>query len=147
MSLKKNRELIREYFEQMYNRGNLDFAEHAWAPHGMLHDPVLPDLPAGPEGSRRHARWARDAAPDLHFEIEDMLAESDLVAVRYKFTGTQQGPILGIAPTGNFATMTGLSLFRIADGRIQESWTHWDVLGMLRNLGVTLPGVKMEAHA
>lgn len=147
MSIEKSKQLIRRHFEELYNRGNLAFADDCWAATGVLHDPAMPDLPTGPEGAKQHVRMAREAAPDLHFEIEDLIGDDDLLAVRYRFSGTQRGPILGIPPTNKFATMTGVTFYRMHEDRIVEAWVHWDVLGMLRAMGVPLPGAATEAHA
>jgi steroid delta-isomerase-like uncharacterized protein len=147
MSTDRNKDIVRRHFEEIYNHGNYDFADECCTPDVLFHDPLWPETPTGPRGLREYAHWARAAAPDLRFEIEDIIAEGDRVAVRYHFSGTQHGPILGIPPTGRFAVMTGLTFYRMKEGRIAEAWVHWDVLAMLRAMGVPVPGAAQEAHA
>jgi steroid delta-isomerase-like uncharacterized protein len=76
------------------------------------------------------------AFPDLHFTIEDMVAEGDKVVVRWIVRGTHRGTFQDIPPTGKAVTLTGISLFRVANGRGVEVWTDADYLGMLQQLGV-----------
>jgi steroid delta-isomerase-like uncharacterized protein len=76
------------------------------------------------------------ASADLRHTIEDMVAEGDKVATRMTSRGTHTGDFRGIAPTGKQFTVTGMDLFRIADGKIAEQWTNLDTLGVLQQLGV-----------
>ena len=76
------------------------------------------------------------AFPDLHTWSEGMVAEGDEVAVRWMAEGTQQGELLGIPPTGKQARFSGMSIFRLAEGKIAEQWEEWDKLDLMRQLGV-----------
>ncbi len=58
---------------------------------------------------------------------------------RWTASGTHQGELMGIAPTGNRAAVTGITISRIADGKIAEDWVNWDTLGMMQQLGVISP--------
>jgi predicted ester cyclase len=77
--------------------------------------------------------------PDFHVTIEDMVTEGDKVASRWTASGTHQGEFLGIRPTGNHATWTGITIYRIADGKIVEAWWSKDVLALLQQLVVIPP--------
>ncbi len=82
----------------------------------------------------------RAAFPDLHYTVEDQIAEGDKVVTRYMASGTHQSELMRIAPTGNWVEITGISITRIQDGRIEEIWENYDTLGMMQQLGVvTLP--------
>ena len=72
---------------------------------------------------------------DLHFTIEDMVAEGDQVITRWTARGTHTGPLLNIPPTGKPVTITGISIDRVKNGRVVEGWTEFDALGMLQQLG------------
>lgn len=147
MSPEKSKELIRRHYDELYNRGNLGFAEECCTSTFVAHDPVHPDTPMGPAGMKEHARWAREVAPDIHFDVEDLIVEGDRAAVRYRFTGTQHGTLMGIPPSGKLGTMTGVTFYRLENDRIAEAWMHWDVLAAMRAIGVTMPGmVSHEAH-
>jgi len=81
------------------------------------------------------------ASPDLHFTIEDQMAEGDKVVTRYTAGGTHLGPFMGIPPTGKQVTATGMSIIRVANGKIVEEWANGDDLGLLQQLGVNpMPG-------
>ncbi len=90
----------------------------------------------GPAGVKRLAAMVHASFPDLHFTIEDMVAEGDKVAYRYSVRGTHQGDFMGIAPTGKQFAVTGIHTYRVGDGKLQEDWVNWDTLRLLRQLGV-----------
>ena len=64
----------------------------------------------------------RSAFPDLHFTIQDQIAEGEKVVTRYTFRGTQQGELMGIPPTGKQVSIEGISIYRVADGKMQQAW-------------------------
>jgi predicted ester cyclase len=74
--------------------------------------------------------------PETTVEILLQLGEGDLVATRWRFTATQTGTYLGLAPTGRTVTWTGTQIDRFEDGRIAESWVNWDMYGMFDQLGL-----------
>ena len=85
---------------------------------------------------RRIVDRFRAAFPDVHYTVEDQIAEGDKVVVRYRFRGTHLGAFQGMPPTGKQVTYTGILIYRIVDGKIAEQWTEFDLLGFLRQLGV-----------
>ena len=93
----------------------------------------MPPLDA--EGHRQFSQAMVTAFPDLDRRIEDLFADGDRVAVRWTATGTHTGDFMGIPPSGTTATSSGITIFRIADGRIVEEWGHSDMLGLLQQLG------------
>ena len=78
----------------------------------------------------------RSAIPDLRITIEDDMAEGDKVVTRWIGQGTHQGELMGVAPTGNQLTFTGITIHRIEDTKIVEEWSNWDALGVMRQIGV-----------
>jgi steroid delta-isomerase-like uncharacterized protein len=83
----------------------------------------------------------RKGFPDLHFRIDDVIAEDGKVATRWTMTGTQQGELPGHAPTGKRMVVTGMDIFRVEKGRIPEIWVNMDVLGQVQQLGwLGVPG-------
>ncbi len=80
----------------------------------------------------------RSAFLDLHFTIEDQIAEGDKVVTRWKASGTHRGEFQGVPPTGKQATVPGITIDRIAHGKLVEGWTNWDALGLMQRLGVVL---------
>jgi steroid delta-isomerase-like uncharacterized protein len=91
---------------------------------------------SGPAGVKRLAAMAHASFPDLHFTIEDMVAEGDKVVYRYSLRGTHQNDFMGIAATGRQVNVTGIHIYRVDDGKLQEEWENWDMLGLMRQLGV-----------
>ena len=93
----------------------------------------------GPDVSKKNALdwWDSTfrAFPDFAAEIKFMVAEGDLVATLKTFSGTHEGPFIGIPPTGRHATFDAFDLLRIRDGQIVEHWVVLDVAGVMRQLG------------
>jgi predicted ester cyclase len=83
----------------------------------------------------------RIAFPDLHSTLEDLIAEGEKVAVRFTFTGAQQGALLGNAPTGKQVRVTAILITRLVTGKFVEGWITYDGLGMLQQLGV-IPSMR-----
>jgi steroid delta-isomerase-like uncharacterized protein len=89
----------------------------------------------------------RVAFPDSRFDLEDLVAEGDKVVARVSVSGTQRGPMLGLAPTGKRVRTTGIEVFRFEDGKMAEHWATFDALGMLQQLGLRpMPGPVLLAR-
>lgn len=139
--LEENKALSRRWFEDMLNQGKMEAADEIFADNYFDHDPNNPFAAGGREGMKTFAAMYRSVFPDLHMKVEDVLAEGDKSLVRWTATGTQQGELMGIPPTGKSVSITGMDIFRISDGKIVESWTNYDLLGMLQQLGaIPAPG-------
>jgi len=137
MSAHENKALARRGIEEVFGRGNLAVADEVYANDFVGHSP--PDEIKGHEAIKQFASMWRSAFPDLQFTIEDQIAEGDKVVTRWTARGTHEGELQGIAPTGKQVTMSGITVSRIAGGRIVEGWTNRDALGMLVQLGVVPP--------
>jgi predicted ester cyclase len=82
------------------------------------------------------ARMFHSAFPDYHMDIDYLVAEDDRVFARFTQSGTHQGELFGIPPTGKKVKFTEMGILRIADGQVVESWYDVDMLGMMGQLGV-----------
>ena len=131
----ENKALARRLLEEAFNAGRLDVAEELVASDFVGHDPSLPEEVRGPAGLKELIAGYRTAFPDIHVTIEDQIADGDRVVTRWSAKGTHQGELMGMPATGKQATVTGITIDRIADGRIAESWNNWDTLGMMQQLG------------
>jgi steroid delta-isomerase-like uncharacterized protein len=136
VSAEQNKALLRKWIEEGWNKGNLAVVDELYAPDFTQHDPSTPASVSSAEDLKRYVAGYRMALPDMHFETHDLVAEGDKVLWRFTATGTQKGVLLGIPPTGKYAAVTGMALFRIANGRIAECWVNFDALGLLQALGV-----------
>ena len=135
MSVEENKALFRRTYEELLNRGDLDVADELVAPMFINHE-APPGRDSGPESMRGLATMLRTAFPDLHFEIEDMVAEGDMVAGRLTMSGTHEGPLMGTPPTGRSVRQDQMHFVRFRDGKAVEHWGVRDDLGMMQQLGV-----------
>jgi steroid delta-isomerase-like uncharacterized protein len=118
----------------IWNDGDYDLADELFHPGSIT--PDAPQLPLGPEGCKEVARVFRTAFPDFHLTVEDVVAEGDLVTCRFRQTGTHEGELFGIAPTGRSVDFGEMALCRIAGGQIVSTWFQTDMLGLMSQLGV-----------
>ena len=128
--------IARRFLEEAFNGGNLDVVDELVAPEFVNHDAALPEPAIGIEAAKASITGYRDAFPDLRLTIEQQLAEGEFVTTRWSARGTHQGDLMGMTPTGKQATVSGITIDRIVDGRFVESWTNWDTLGLMQQLGV-----------
>jgi steroid delta-isomerase-like uncharacterized protein len=130
----QNKRLMRRGIEEVWNKGNLAVVDDLIAGDFVGHSP--PDEHHGPEGVKQYFAMLRAAFPDIHFTIEDQIAEDDRVVTRWTARATHTGPFKGIPPTGKAGVVTGITINRVAGGKVLEGWTNKDDLGMLQQLGV-----------
>lgn len=144
MSTEKNKVIMQRYFEEAWNRGNLALLDKLIAPDYINHNPAIPGLPPGPEGVKPILAAFRQAFPDIHFTIEDQIAEGELVVTRWTMQGTQHGELMGIPPMGKQVQVAGVETERIVDDQIVEHWLTVDQLGMLQQLGIVPVSIGHE---
>ncbi|HEY7591191.1 MAG TPA: ester cyclase [Candidatus Limnocylindrales bacterium] len=139
-STAENKATYRRFVEEVINEGRSDVVDELFSPAYVDHNRP-PGAPEGLDGVRAIPKMFRGAFPDVHFTIEQMVAEGDLVATLVTGRGTHQGPFMGIAPTGRQATWASMGFFRVAGGRIVEHWGSPDLLTLLIQLGaIPAPG-------
>ena len=129
----RNKAQVRKVFEEGLTQGRWDVFEEVHrkdfiAHAGKRNATLAEDL--------NSAKGWRQAFPDLVMTVDQMVAEGDLVAVRFSGRGTNTGSGNGLPATGNYADGSGITIFRIMDGQIAEEWTVSDELGLLRQLGL-----------
>lgn len=134
MSTEDNKALMRRVYEEIYNQKNLTLIDELAAADFVFHGGSR--AIQGREAYKQFALMYIAAFPDLHFTIEDMIAEGDTVVVRHTLRGTHKGDFMGIPPTGKQATVTGITITRIANGKGVETWADGDDLGLMQQLGV-----------
>ena len=148
MSEEANKALMRRMVEEILNRGNLEAADEIFAPDYVLHDPASPEEVHGTEGFKGFVGVFHTAFPDLHVTIEDQIAEGDnKMVTRYRVSGTHLGDLMGLPPSGRRVTFAGVGVTRTSDGKVVETWEHYDALGLMRQLDVVpLPGPRLLAR-
>jgi steroid delta-isomerase-like uncharacterized protein len=128
-----NKALIRRWFDEVWTRGNASAIDELLATHAVAHG--LGDDLHGPEGFKPFHAAYRDAFPDVSIAIDDIVAEGDMVAVRWTASATHRGGGLGFAATGRRTRFHGMTFARVRDGQIVEGWNSFDQYGMLQQLG------------
>ena len=131
----QNKAIFRAIPEKVVNTGNLDAADHYFAQDFVDHTTPA-GLPNGLAGFKAYITRLRSAFPDLHFTVEDVVAEGETVVVRATARGTMTGDFLEMKATGKTATWTEIHIGRLADGKVVEHWDTIDQLGMLQQLGL-----------
>jgi steroid delta-isomerase-like uncharacterized protein len=135
----ENKALVRRWFEEVWNQGRAASIDEMLTSDAVVHG-LGPSL-RGPSEFKPFQAMYRGAFPDIDIQVDDMLAEGDLVAARWSGMGTHRGDGLGFMATSKRAQFKGLTIVRVRDGKIVEGWNSFDQLGMLQQLGVvTLPG-------
>ncbi len=135
MSEEDNKALIRRWFKEEVNEGNLTVVKDLFDPDVVVHDSQAGDRKGWEDGPKRAVEAFRTAFPDIHFTIENLITEDDKVVTRWTAHGTHQGQLQGLPPTGKRIQFTGIDIYRIADGRIAEVWISSDTLGLMQQLG------------
>src|SRR5690242_3768344 len=127
MSAEDNKNLIRRAFEAQ-NRGDDEAMLQYCDPDIVFHEPGLPAPLRGHEAFRQLLAMYRSGFPDYHFTEEEMVAEGDKVAARWRIDLTHGSEFLGIPATGKKVTISSIDVFRIANGKIVEQWVVADTL-------------------
>src|ERR671939_237607 len=126
---------VRRVVEEACNNGDLAVLE------ALLPPPTGVDAAEDPEWLQVRQGLAafRDAVPDARWTIVEQIAAGDTVVTRLAVQGTFAGPLVGLAPPGRPATLTGVAISRFAQGRLVDLWLQADLLGLLVQLGVLPP--------
>ena len=132
-----NKQLIRRWFEEVWNKGRADAIEEMFDEYGIAHG--LSDDPAnpirGPRNFRPFHTTFREAFPNMVIVIEDMIAEGDKVAARCSVRGRHEGDFMGRAATESPIEFTGIAIVRIANGKIVEAWNNFDFMTLYKQVG------------
>ena len=129
----QNKTIARQIFEEVQSKGNYGLVDELVVSDYVGHTP-LGDI-HGPEGAKQFDAMLHEAFPDFKVTVEDQIAEGDKVATRWTAHGTHEGQFQGMLPTGKQMTMAGITIFRIANGKLVEGWTNPDVLDLMQQIG------------
>jgi steroid delta-isomerase-like uncharacterized protein len=129
-----NKAVVKDLIDGLFTKGDLGAVDTYLAEDFINHDPpfgVTPDR----EGMRVAGAMMREAFPDWHSELHQLVAEGDIVVERFTASGTHRHEAMGVAPTGKTVSLPGINIFRLRDGRVVERWGRLDELGFRRQLG------------
>ena len=134
------RAIAQRYADEVWNAKNLDAADELFSSDHVYHDPLMPDLPAGPEGVRQRRSAFMAAMSDAVVTPNRWLVDGDQVAAMWTYGGTNDGEMMGMPATGKRAEIEGVHIFRFEGDKIAETWTFGDTLGLLQQLGLVQMG-------
>ncbi|CAN7734118.1 ester cyclase [Variovorax paradoxus] len=132
----RNSQLIRALYEDWLSHGRFE----------ELQDSIADDY-VGPNGERGAAGFAttmnglRSAFPDIRFQVEDLIAEPDKVAVRWRWQAIHAGEFRGLEASHRRVENTGIAIYHLRHGKIVRSWLETDRLGALQQIGALPAGV------
>lgn len=136
MSTEMNKAVVRRYHEEVWNNRRVDLLEEFIAEDfGEYDEQHVPghnsrDILGASISS------ALEALPDFQMTLHDIIAEGNRVAIRYTYTATHQGDLLGIPATGKHLKVSGAAIFRLDNGKITQFWGFNDNLGLMQQMGV-----------
>jgi predicted ester cyclase len=122
----------RRWFEEVWNKGRREAIAEMVRPDALFHEGNADIL--GPTGFYPFFDRIHGTLSAIRAEVKDSFAYDDKLCVRWSLTGTHTGDGLGLPPTGVTINVTGISIVRIADGKLIESWQNWDMLGMMTQI-------------
>jgi steroid delta-isomerase-like uncharacterized protein len=132
--MQDNGAIVRSFVEETINQGRVDSAERfVW--EDVVEQVPFPGQGPGVEGLKDVLRGMRAGFPDIHFAIEEQIAEGDKVLSRFEWTGTHRGAFLGVPASGRAVKVWGMVVDRFVDGRIKETRIIMDTLGLMMQLG------------
>jgi len=139
MSAEQNKSIVRRWVEEGWNKRNTALIDELYTPNFYQHE-TGPETVTSREALKPFVAGYLSAIPDMQFTIDDLVAEGDRVVWRFKATGHQNGPLMGVPASGKEVAVTGIIIFRFEGSRMAEAWLNLDVLGMLQQLGIIPAG-------
>jgi len=134
LSGEENKLLVRRYYEEVVNTGDIDLlAEFVSPDYVEVHNNIR--YPVGLEGAKEHVLGVRNTYPDLHLTVEQQIAEDEWVVTRVTARGTHKGVWLGMKPTGKKVKMTAVNIDRVVDGLLVEHGGAANLLEPLLEIG------------
>lgn len=133
-AIEHNQRVIARYFNEVWNEGQVDLLDELLTPDYVNHSSSIPDPRPGPADVKAIVRMMREGIPDLHYEVLDLVASPDRVAVHTRVTGTHTGTLFGMAPGGNRIDVRQMQVEWFRDGRICQHWRITDEVRLMRQL-------------
>jgi steroid delta-isomerase-like uncharacterized protein len=134
-----NKAIVQRLYEEVWNRRKLEVIKEIISPSHALQAPNMSGSSIGPEAYKRNVLAFLAGFPDLRWSIEDTIAEKDKVVACWTISGTHKGDYLGMPATNKKVSVEGITVHNVAGGKIMDSYSNWDVLGMMQQLGVVPP--------
>lgn len=127
--------IVRRLYEDVWNKRKLEVVSTLFSPSHALRDNNFSGSSVGPEAYKTQVALYLAAFPDLHFTVEDTVAEKDKLVTSWSISGTHKGEFMGIRPTNKKVSVEGITIHYFGSGKIIDSYISWDALGLMRQLG------------
>ena len=131
-----NKAIVRRLYEEVWNKRKFEVIDEIISPSHALQASNIFGSSIGPEAYKRNALLFFAGYPDLHWTIEDTIAEKDKVVACWTISGTHKGDYLGVPATNKKISVDGMTVHHITNGKIMDSYVSWDIWGMMQQLGV-----------
>jgi len=135
MPSEDNIALVRRYLDEVVHTGKMGVDSSLLATDHVAHNSGSPPV-QGHEVWKQGAVALYSAFPDIHVTFEDEMAMGDKVVIRWRVRATHKGALRNIPATGKPVTWTGITIVRVADGKIVEQWQEVDLLDLMQQLGI-----------
>ncbi len=136
MSADENIQLMRRWFQEVWNEGRIQTVHELFHPNGIARGQKGAEAEIrGPEEFVKFVGEIRGAFPDMQVTVEDVFGVGDKAVLRWSAVMTHTGDTLGMPPSGKTVRSQGITIARFAEGKIVEGWDSWDQLGMLEQIG------------
>src|SRR5258706_4335006 len=127
-----NKALAIRWFEEVWNKGRREAIDEMMSPDALIEEGGA--IVKGPDGFRPFFDRISAAFSDVRITVHDAIAERDTVCVRWSCSMTHTGHGLGMPPTNRRLGTTGISIVRVADGKLTAGWQNWDMLGLIQQI-------------
>lgn len=142
VSVQENVQLVQRFWDEVWTQGNLTATDDIVSTDFVLYTPQ--GQKNGAEGLKQWVTSIRSAAPDIQFIVDDTISEGNKVVTSWRGTGTNSGSFLGRPPTNKALAMTGISIFRIENGKIKAEWLTENTWELLQQLGMATLKQNMD---
>lgn len=137
MTTEQKKDLVRRYYQEVWTKGNLDFADQAFSDDYVNCDPATPGVRLeGRQAFKEMVKGLRGAFQDMVMTIDRQHVDGDVVVSEWTAQAVHRGPLMGIPPTGRSGQTTGITISSFRGDRIREDRVIWDLFGLLSRLGV-----------
>ena len=143
-----NKEFVKKFYKEVWNERKVQCVDKYLSPSHALVDPNAMDAMTGPAAYKTILTRFMRAFSNLKFEVQDMVCEGDKVVASWMISGVHTGEYNGVAPTNKKISVEGISIHQIADGKIMDSYSVWDTLGLMKMIGaiVTVGRARTKAR-
>ena len=143
--LELNKAIVMRAWEEGFNQGNLDVLDEVFDDSYVELTPYGSIEQGGPERAKQAYRWMQSVFGDIHFKVEQMMAEGEFVFSRAMATGTHVGEFMGVPATGRPVRFAAVVVSKISRGKHVQDWSFIDTMAILRQIGeVSIEPIKAD---